>query len=73
VLDIKDLLKAALSNRLEEIMVANVVSLHDQDTVGTAAKLFSRYGFRAIPIVDDREILKGVIPFRDLMLAQRLV
>ena len=73
VLDIKDLLKAALSNRLEEIMVANVVSLHEQDTVRTAAKLFSRYGFRAIPIVDDREILKGVIPFRDLMLAQRLV
>lgn len=73
VLDIKDLLKAALSTRLEEIMVANVVSLHEQDTVGTAAKLFSRYGFRAIPIVDDREILKGVIPFRDLMLAQRLV
>jgi magnesium transporter len=73
VLDIKDLLKAELSAALETIMVANVVALREDDTVRTAAKLFNRYGFRALPIVGEGEVLKGVIPFRDLMLAQRLV
>jgi magnesium transporter len=73
VLDIKDLLKAELSDPLDAIMVTNVVALHEDDTVRTAAKLFSRYGFRALPIVGAGDVLKGVIPFRDLMLAQRLV
>ena len=54
-------------------MVTNVVSLHEADTVATAAKLFGRYGFRAIPVLGDDDRLKGVIPYRDIMLAQRLV
>lgn len=73
VVDIKELLKAELSDALDTIMVTNVVALREDDTVRTAAKLFSRYGFRALPIVDGGDILRGVIPFRDLMLAQRLV
>ncbi len=73
VVDIKELLQASLSDRLEDIMVANVVSLHEQDTIQAAAKLFGRYGFRAIPVLGDGETLKGVIPYRDIMLAQRLV
>lgn len=32
-----------------------------------AAELFSHYGFRAIPVVDDQRRLIGVVPFRDVM------
>ena len=54
-------------------MVAKVVTLSEEDTVATAIKLFSRYGFRALPIVGENDVLKGVIPFRDVMLAQKLI
>lgn len=73
VVDIKDLLQALPSSLLGDIMSANVITLNDEDTLAMALKLFSRYGFRAIPIVDQDEILKGVIPFRDIALAQQMV
>jgi CBS domain-containing protein len=73
VVDIKSLLRAAPTSSLGDIMVAKVVTLGIEDTVATAIKLFSRYGFRALPIVGENDVLKGVIPFRDVMLAQRLI
>jgi CBS domain-containing protein len=73
VVDIKELLQASPKSHLGDIMVANVVTLGEEDTVATASKLFSRYGFRAIPIVGEGDVLKGVIPYRDVVLAQRLV
>jgi len=73
VVDIKELLQADPSCHLGDIMVANVVTLGEEDTVATATKMFSRYGFRAIPIVGEDDILKGVIPYRDVVLAQKLV
>jgi magnesium transporter len=67
VVDIKDLLKAGLAETLADIMTTNIVNLADSDTVATAFRLFSRYGFRAIPIVGKGNIMKGVIPYRDIM------
>jgi CBS domain-containing protein len=32
-----------------------------------AASAFLRYGFRALPVVDDNDILQGVVPYRDVM------
>jgi CBS domain-containing protein len=73
VVDLKDLLQAEPSNTLGDLMIANVVTLGEEDTVAAAIKLFSRYGFRAIPIVGEGDILKGVIPFRDMVPAQRMI
>jgi CBS domain-containing protein len=73
VVDIKALLQSSPASTLGDIMVANVVKLREEDTVATAIKLFSHYGFRALPIVNERDIIKGVIPFRDVMLAQHLI
>jgi CBS domain-containing protein len=74
VIDIKELLQANLSDKLEDIMVTNVVSLSETETVADASKLFARYSFRAIPILGEGEVLKGVILYRDIMqLGHRLV
>jgi CBS domain-containing protein len=74
VVDIKELLQGNLSDTLEDIMVTNVVSLSETETVADARKLFARYSFRAIPILGDGELLKGVILYRDIMqLSHRLV
>lgn len=74
VVDIKELLQAEPESQLGDIMVANVVTIDAEETVGQAAKLFARYGFRALPVTrGEDDHMTGVIPFRDLVLAQRLV
>ena len=67
VIDIRELLQAELHDRLADIMTTNMVVLNETDSVADARKLFARYGFRAIPVVDAGNLLKGVIPYRDVM------
>ncbi len=67
VLDIVELLQANPTDRLDEIMVTNIVSLEEDATLADASKLFERYSFRAIPILGEGEVMKGAIPYRDIM------
>jgi hypothetical protein len=67
VIDIRELLQAEPADRLEDIMVTNIVSLDENATVADASKLFARYSFRAIPIVGEGDVMKGAIPYRDIM------
>ena len=67
VIDVKELLRADPSERLADHITTNVVTLTTESTIKEAAKLFARYSFRAIPIVDEREVIVGVIPYRDVM------
>jgi magnesium transporter len=69
VIDIKELLKAPLkaATRLEEIMLRNFISLKTTSTMKDASLLFSRYSFRALPVIDEKGKLVGVVPFRDVM------
>ncbi|SPE28389.1 CBS domain containing protein [Candidatus Sulfotelmatomonas gaucii] len=67
VLDIKELLMADLTSKLSELMVENVISLKSDSTMKEAAAAFLRYGFRALPVVDDGDVLQGVVPYRDVM------
>jgi CBS domain-containing protein/sporulation protein YlmC with PRC-barrel domain len=67
VLDLQDVLKADPGDSLADLMTINFVTLHVDDTVKDAAKLFDRYGFQAIPIVDADNLMIGVITFRDVM------
>jgi len=67
VIDLKELLQADDKASLRDIMVENVISLHAASTLKDAAQEFSRYGFRALPVVDDDERIVGVIPYRDVM------
>ncbi len=67
VIDIKQLLHADPSERLADHMTTNLVTLTTENTIKDAAKLFARYSFRAIPIVDERGKMVAVIPYRDVM------
>jgi len=67
VLDIKELLIAEPASKLKDLMVENVISLKCDCPMKEAASAFLRYGFRALPVVDDNEILQGVVPYRDVM------
>jgi Mg/Co/Ni transporter MgtE len=67
VLDIKELLIAEPASKLKDLMVENVISLKCDCTMKEASTAFLRYGFRALPVVDECDTLQGVVPYRDVM------
>ncbi len=67
VVDLKEVLKAKNENYLADIMTTNIISLNPDNTLLEAAEMFSRYSFRAIPVTDDKNVILGVIPYRDVM------
>jgi magnesium transporter len=67
VIDLKELLQADDRALLKDIMVENVITLNTESTLKEASQSFARYDFRAIPVVDDKNRLMGVIPYRDVM------
>ncbi|MCL4552930.1 MAG: CBS domain-containing protein [Candidatus Marsarchaeota archaeon] len=67
VLDIRELFQADDNTPLKSIIVENPITLNADDTLLQASKLFARYGFRAIPIVDENSKILGVVTYRDVM------
>ncbi len=67
VIDIKELLHAGFKAKLGDIMVTTYVSLHMNDNLKYASEMFSKYEFRALPVVDDNKKLLGVVTYRDVM------
>ena len=66
IIDLKELLLARDTKLLSDIGVSNFVSLSPTSSFHTALKLFERYDYRAIPSVDEKGIILGVVPYRDL-------
>jgi magnesium transporter len=67
VVDIREIVVAADTVLLGDIMVAPVVSAQQDDTREDLAELFARYQFHMIPVVDEHERLLGVVHYRDIM------
>jgi len=67
ICDIKELLQAEPGDKLEDIMTTNVISLNPENTLIEASRKFTRYLFRAIPIMDEEDVILGVIPYRDII------
>jgi Mg/Co/Ni transporter MgtE len=66
IIDLKELLLARSSKLLKDIGVSTIISLSPKSSFHTALKLFERYDYRAIPILDEKGIILGVVPYRDL-------
>lgn len=67
VIDIKELLLANDSDKLRNIMTETIITLNPENTLKEASMMFSRYGFRAIPVTDKDDRILGVIHYRDVM------
>ncbi|MGA2479006.1 MAG: CBS domain-containing protein [Spirochaetia bacterium] len=67
VIDIRELIQARSDETLRNIMTEQIVTLAPTDTLADAASEFSKYGFRALPMVDEGRILLGVISYKDLL------
>jgi Mg/Co/Ni transporter MgtE len=66
VVDVKDLLRADDKALLKDIMVKSVVTLKEESTLGEASAMFSRYDFRALPVIDKDDKMVGVVRYRDV-------
>jgi magnesium transporter len=67
VIDIRDMFAAADDCLLRDLMVESVISLRSSDTMKQASDMFLRYGFRALPITGENDVILGVVPYRDVM------
>jgi magnesium transporter len=67
VVSIRDLLTAPSHQTLAQIQPARVVSVKLDEDQNEVVDAFTKYGFRALPVVDDEGHLKGVISFRSVL------
>jgi CBS domain-containing protein len=67
VADIKDLFMAGDNELLRDLMVENVITLNPGSTMKEALDLFTRYNFKALPVVGVNNVILGAVPCRDVM------
>jgi magnesium transporter len=67
VVDIRELIQNRSDETLRSIMTEQIVTLAPTDTLADAASEFSKYGFRALPMVDEERKLLGVVRYKDLL------
>jgi Mg/Co/Ni transporter MgtE len=67
VVSIRDLLTAQSQQPLSDLLAPRVVSVKLEEDQKEVVEAFAKYGFRALPVVDEGEHLKGVIGFRSVL------
>ena len=65
---VKDLLLAEDdSTQIETIMISNLISVTTQTDQEEVARMFSKYNFLALPVVDKENRMVGIVTFDDAM------
>jgi len=67
VASIRNLLTAQPHQLLSELLAPRVVSANLDDNQKEVVEAFAKYGFRALPVVDEENHLRGVISFRSIL------
>jgi Mg/Co/Ni transporter MgtE len=67
VISLWDLLIAAPTQTLAEIMEMDVVSVQADSDAQSVAEIMAKYNLLAVPVVDENETLQGVITVDDVL------
>ena len=68
IVTVKDLLLAEDDEiRVEEIMMTNIISVSTHTDQEEVAQMLSKYGFLALPVVDNENRMIGIVTFDDAM------
>jgi len=67
VTSLRTLLMANPQANLSDLMDTRIVSVGLEEEKEEIASRFAKYGFKAIPVVDEDNRIKGVIPFKNLL------
>jgi magnesium transporter len=66
MIDIKELLQADNRTLLKDVMNKNVITLKKDNSITEATKMFSKYGFGSLPVIDNDSKIVGVVKQRDV-------
>lgn len=67
VVNLRELLSHEIFTPLERIMTSRLITAKIDEEAEELADMFAKYGFRAIPVLDDESHIKGVIRFKALL------
>ncbi len=67
VVTLRSLIVASPERRLADLMSTRVISVTTGEDKSAAAELFAKYRFRALPVVDDHGVMKGLITIDDVL------
>jgi magnesium transporter len=67
VVSLRDLILADPSKSLEDVMTENVVRVTPQDDQEAVASVFAKYDLNAVPVVDERGVMLGVVTVDDVV------
>lgn len=67
VLSLRELIVAAPTARVEQIMRSQVVAVHVDDDQEEAARVVKKYNLLAVPVVDEHDVLLGIITVDDVI------
>jgi len=67
VVTLRSLIVASPECLLADLMSTRVISVTTGAHKGAAAELFAKYRFRALPVVDDDRVMKGIITIDDVL------
>ena len=67
IVSVKDMLLSDLNQTIDEIMETNVIFLNTHEDRETVVKMFDKYDFLAIPVVDQEQYLVGIVTIDDAM------
>jgi magnesium transporter len=64
---LRHLLAANPGTKISEIMNENIISVKLETKKKDVAKIFFKYNFDAVPVIDDDENIQGIITLRDVL------
>lgn len=67
VASLKYLLSAPPEMPVADVMVENVIAVHIDTNIKQVARLFFKYNFDAIPVVDEENRMRGIVTLRDTL------
>jgi len=67
VIALRDLVSSPFDKKISEITNPNIVSVNVKDDQETVANVFDKYDYMVLPVVDDQNVLKGVITVDDVI------
>lgn len=67
LVSLRTLVTADHNDKIEDIMLEDVIYVNTDDDQEYVADMFHKYGFIALPVVDNKNKLAGIITFDDIM------
>jgi Mg2+ transporter MgtE len=64
---LRDLIVAEPQTKLNEIMNEDVIFVYDTDKIDSIAEIISKYSLFAIPVVEENEVMAGVVEVNDIV------